>query len=426
MSPLALTGKIRPLLFCLSFAYLEGQALPKADPPVFVPADSVYARQLNVKIVTQVPRGRILYTHSRTPPDTAEGGGTFLFGAGIYIGGFDSTILSARTVAPGHEPSNVVTKIYYKEKTAKIVSAVYTDQDGDGRIGHVYLNFAIDLPALPQQFDFRLTDPDGRSELRQVRADRDQIRFQLPEYRGSVVIELKEPFPLGMTSLIRSDSAGRTHAQADIPLAEYYFPIQDKVCPIILDAKLLEAGDGRANGILYVTFSEDMILPEDVYQPFEYLKGGKLYAFYDVKYGKPEKIGRRTYAFPLLSNPWFQPAPGDSVAITRLGEIGDLAGNTGSTVDPFRFAPIVKTLVAPVGLRAGHPLRRRAISVGGRGLVWSGSPEPLALDCLDLEGAFLGKAQRRENRWELRPGTRVIRARMPNGSRNTLLVSPAQ
>jgi hypothetical protein len=270
-----------------------------------------------------------------------------------------------------------------------------------------------------------LTDPDGRSELRQVRADRDKIRFPLPEYRGGVAIELQDPFPFGMTSLVRSDSAGRTYAQAGIPLAEYYFPIQDKVSPIILAAKLLDSGDGRANSVLYVTFSEDMIIPENVYQPFEYLKGGALYAFYDVKYGKPEKIGRRAYAFPILPNPWFQPVPGDSVAITRLGEIKDLAGNTGSTVDAFRFAPIVKTLVAPVGLRAGHPVRPRAIRIGGRGLVWSGSPEPTALDCLDLEGAFLGLAQRRENRWELRPGTRVIRARMSNGSRTTLLVPPA-
>lgn len=122
--PFFIPGKIRGLGFVLLFANLASAERPKADLPVFnPPSGTTYVSDLSIYITTETPHGVILYIHSPGPPDTVERGFTLAYENGIVIGGSERDTLSARTVAPGYAPSDVVMAVYKKVKVTRATSA---------------------------------------------------------------------------------------------------------------------------------------------------------------------------------------------------------------------------------------------------------------------------------------------------------------
>src|SRR5690606_29362171 len=111
--------------------------------------------------------------------------------------------------------------------------AFYRDSDGDGRIDAVFVRFLDPLPVVPERLRFTLANHYGKPQARVARASEGGIRFG-EDGAGerdshSLEVALKKPFPYGITSVADPDNSGHTFKQADIPMMDGPFRVDDSV-----------------------------------------------------------------------------------------------------------------------------------------------------------------------------------------------------
>lgn len=244
-------------------------------------------------------RVRVVYRNPYLPPDSASAAADIVYGPGL-------------------------------EK------AFFRDAEGDGRIERVGLDFKESLGGLPGKLLFRVRDAAGRWQEREARRASGEIRF-LSDAKGSpdprkVEVELRNPFPAGLTGFSKPDSLGRSFQEPGGPLFDAFFPVQDSVAPVLLNGEVQRR---RAAGgtFLQVTLSEPVLLPEagSASSPSAALlgfkRGDRLLADTAVRIRRAVKISENRYELEIDPASPYQPVGGDSIALREAGGIRDLQGN---------------------------------------------------------------------------------------------------
>lgn len=208
-----------------------------------------------------------------------------------------------------------------------IVKAWYADADQDGRVESAVVEFAVDLPALPDRLEFRMADQAGRSAAYAPEAAKGEIKFA-PGSRTRILAAFTEPFPFGLTSLTNGADAGMAFKQNDIPLSGGAFAVGDSAAPVLFSAEILAPDSGQPFTRILATFSEDVAFPLLSQQILVFKREGLEYPGGQVRMSRIEKIGDRQFEFHVDPASDIVPIVGDSAAINTDGETKDMAGNT--------------------------------------------------------------------------------------------------
>jgi hypothetical protein len=204
--------------------------------------------------------------------------------------------------------------------------AAYRDLDGDGRIETVTIRFLDALPTEPDKLSFKIVDAAGASAERTATAAAGEIKFAPAagggEDHNALIVTLSKPFPYGMTSVANADSSGRTYRQAEIPMVDSRFRVDDSVPPVIVSA---EVSTDKTTGQpkILVTYSEPVKLAEPALEPLVFKRDTLEFTGKDLPIGKIEKVDDRHWVFWIESGTVYKPVGGDSVAINNNGETRD-------------------------------------------------------------------------------------------------------
>jgi hypothetical protein len=205
--------------------------------------------------------------------------------------------------------------------------AAYRDLDGDGRIETVTIRFLDALPVLPAKLGFKIVDATGASADRTAAGG--EIKFAPAagggEDHNSLIVTLANPFPFGMTSVANADSSGHTYRQADIPMVDATFRVDDSVPPVIVSAEVTTDKATNQPKVL-VTYSEPINLAEPSLEPLVFKRDTLEFTGKDLPIAKMEKTDTRHWAFWIQSGTDYKPVGGDSVAINNNGETRDANG----------------------------------------------------------------------------------------------------
>ncbi|MEO7427537.1 MAG: vWA domain-containing protein [Fibrobacteria bacterium] len=207
--------------------------------------------------------------------------------------------------------------------------AEYRDLNADGRIETATVHYQERLAAAPQKLVFKIVDATGVSAERLALAAEGGIRFAEDGAGGkdysSLIVSFRDPFPYGMTSVANADSSGRAFKQADIPMEDGFFRVDDSVPPVIARAEVgKDDGDGRT--VIIATYSEPITLAEPILEPVLFKRDTLVFTAKDVPIDKIEKIDALNYAITISPQAAFKPVGGDSISINPNGETRDLLG----------------------------------------------------------------------------------------------------
>lgn len=207
--------------------------------------------------------------------------------------------------------------------------AAYRDLNGDGRIETVTIRFLDALPVTPAKLGFKIVDATGASAERTATAG--EIKFAPAAGGGddhnSLIVTLSNPFPFGMTSVANADSSGRTYRQADIPMVDDFFRVDDSVPPVIVSAEVT-TDKATSQPKVVVTYSEPINLSEPALEPLVFKRDTLVFTGKDLPIAKTEKTDARHWTFWIQTGTVYKPVGGDSVAINNNGETRDLNGIT--------------------------------------------------------------------------------------------------
>jgi fibro-slime domain-containing protein len=215
--------------FTANFFEVVKAATPVADPA----GKSSPTLPFTVNVSSATPGATILYTVDGTDPDSAGGGTTKTYTGALTFNA--TTTLKAIAIKAGYYKSDIMTEKYVYTKPAQVTKAYYQDLDGDGRIETAVVQYDQDLPALPQKLTFKVGAPADQ-ELT-ARNDQKEIAFAAGS-KSRVVVTFAKPFPPNVTSVADPANSGRQYAQADIPLLDGAFLVDDSVPPVIVSAEV--------------------------------------------------------------------------------------------------------------------------------------------------------------------------------------------
>jgi fibro-slime domain-containing protein len=200
------------------------------------------------------------------------------------------------------------------------------DEDGDGRIETVRMEFSGSLPAAPDRLDFTLADGYGAAGAASVAAAQGGIVL-VPGSGNRVMVAFKPPFPFGLTSLAAGGGGGKTFRQDGIPLLDGTFALEDSAAPVITAAEILEPDSAQPLKRVLITYSEAIQAPPADGNALVFKREDREFAGGLVRVQRLERTGERKYVFYLDSASEAFPIAGDSVAIPMHGGTRDLLGN---------------------------------------------------------------------------------------------------
>jgi hypothetical protein len=128
-----------------------------------------------------------------------------------------------------------------------------------------------------------------------------------------------------MTSVANADSSGRTYRQADIPMVDAVFRVDDSVPPVIVSA-VVSTDKTTNQAKVVVTYSEPVNLAEPALEPLVFKRDTLEFTAKDLPIAKVEKTDARHWTFWVQSGSGYRPVGGDSVAINNNGETRDTNG----------------------------------------------------------------------------------------------------
>jgi hypothetical protein len=128
-----------------------------------------------------------------------------------------------------------------------------------------------------------------------------------------------------MTSVANADSSGRTYRQADIPMVDASFRVDDSVPPVIVSAEVT-TDKSTDQPKVSVTYSEPVELSEPALEPVVFKRDTLEFTGKDLPIAKVEKVDARHWDFWIQAGTSYKPVGGDSVAINNNGETRDLNG----------------------------------------------------------------------------------------------------
>ncbi len=207
--------------------------------------------------------------------------------------------------------------------------AEYRDTDNNGRIETVTIHYQEALKAVPDKLGFKIVDAAGVSAERTATLTAGEIAFPSngPDSfdRTRLVVTLKNPFPFGMTSVVNSDSSGRTYRQLDIPMVDGAFKVDDSVPPVIVNASV---ATDKSTGVpkVTVTYSEPVNLADPFLEPLIFKRDTVVFSSKDLPIDHITKLDARKFEFYVKKEASFKPVGGDSVSINNNGETRDVAG----------------------------------------------------------------------------------------------------
>ncbi|MDB5048790.1 MAG: fibro-slime family protein [Fibrobacteres bacterium] len=215
---------------------------------------------------------------------------------------------------------------FFKQPIA-VKKAWYLDKDGDGRIESAVVEFTGEAGTLPDRLEFAITDPTGASaSAGALAADGTIARDAGSKDRARVTFAV--PFPFGITSIANSGGVGRVHGQADVPILEASFPVEDSVAPVVFSAEAVEPDSLFPVKRIRVTYSENAQVPLGSKTALVFKREGGEIPAGQVLIEHMERTGDREYVFYLDPASEVLPVSGDSVSINPDGETRDAAGNT--------------------------------------------------------------------------------------------------
>jgi fibro-slime domain-containing protein len=308
--------------FTAGFFEIVKAAAPTADPP-----GRTFSTPITVALATATPGATILYTVDGTPPDSARSTPATLVYTGAPINLTASLTIKAIAVKAGYYKSDIMTQSYVYARPANVKKAYYRDLDGDGRIETAIVEYDADLAAVPEKLSFKVGAPADQ-ELT-ARNDQKEIAFAAGS-RSRIVATFSKPFPFGVTSVADPARSGHQYDQADIPLLDGAFPVDDSVPPVIVSA-VVKAPDSLQPYVKVIaTFSETVTLPPTSQTALVFKRDGAEMAAGEVKFTAIRSNGGPIFEFDVDSTSAKFPIVGDYVAINTTGEISDAGRNAPS------------------------------------------------------------------------------------------------
>jgi hypothetical protein len=220
-----------------------------------------------------------------------------------------------------------------------IAQASYLDQDGDGRIETVIINFESPLQGLPDQLEFNIHD-GVTLHTRTALLAGGEIAFNQSvagaNITTQIVVTLADPFPRGVTSVSPfPESYGHSFRQDDVPISEGDFPVEDLVPPVITSAVFSDPDIIDQPQKLTVTFSEPVVIDPNAVQPLIIKRDTLNLTELGLEVISITPVDGRTdkYVFELAQGTDYFAVNGDSVSININGEVTDILGTAPETLN---------------------------------------------------------------------------------------------
>ncbi|MDB5102726.1 MAG: hypothetical protein JWP91_415 [Fibrobacteres bacterium] len=297
----------------------------KAAVPVAAPPGKTFSAPITVAIASATPGAAILYTTDGSVPDSAGGGTTKTYTAGLLLD--KSQTIKAIAIKTGYYKSDVMSETYVYAKPANVKHAYYQDLNGDGRIETVIVDYDADLSAAPEKLAFKVGAAADQQLI--ARNDTKEIAFAAGS-KSRIVVTLSKPFPFGVTSVADPANSGTQFAQENIPLLDGAFQVDDSVPPVIVSA-VVKAPDSTQPWVkVLVTFSEPVTLPLGSQTAIQFKRDGAEMAAGDLKLSGTTVSGDRSFVLAVDSTSPKFPIVGDSAAVNTNGEVADAAKNSPS------------------------------------------------------------------------------------------------
>lgn len=304
--------------FTATFFEIVKAATPTANPP----GKTFSTLPQAVSLASGTVGATILYTIDGTDPDSALGGTTKTFTGSIDLSG--SATIKAIAIKAGYYKSDIMTEKYVYARPAQVKKAYYQDLNGDGRIETAILEYDADLVSVPEKLTFKVGAPTDQ-ELT-ARNDQKEIAFAAGS-RSRVVVTFSKPFPFGVTSVADPANSGHQYPQADIPLLDGAFHVDDSVPPVIVSAVVKAPDSTRPYVKVIVTLSEPGTVNLASQQAVIFKRDASEMAAGEVKITGITAVGDRQYELAIDSTSSKFPIVGDSASANVNGDIADAKGN---------------------------------------------------------------------------------------------------
>ncbi|MDB5048810.1 MAG: hypothetical protein JWO30_1881 [Fibrobacteres bacterium] len=360
----------------------------KVEAPKATPPGQSFSGTLSVTLASLTPGASILYTLDGSVPADVAGGATLRYTTPVILLG--SATITAVAFKEGMYKSDVMVEKYTlippipPVPPVAVSKAWYLDTDGDGRIDKAIVVFASALNAVPAKLGFKITDEDGKDNVRAPAGAEIQLA---PGDATRAVVTFAEPFPQFVTSLKNSATSGQVFKQDGIPLIDGVFAVADSVAPVIKSAEVKEPGDGGALKRVLITYSEPVTVAAGG-QPLIFKRENGEVPGSQVIIANSEKLADdRHYAFHIDSSSSFYPIVGDSAAIALNGQTKDLMG-LSPAVKFFRVLTGTPPLPKPVQLTVTFPNGSQENPASGSS---GNNPPNLIFIPVDKDGNALAK-----------------------------------
>jgi fibro-slime domain-containing protein len=297
---------------------------PKVATPTATPGGQIFITPIGVTLATATTGAdvKIYYTTNGDIPTATESATNKLYTGPIPLTA--SATIKAIAIKTGWINSDVMSQDYIYSAPIAVTKAFYLDQNGDGRIETVVVDFGKDLIRLPAKLTFNITDATGKSNEKTASAA--EIA-NAPGSKSRVIVTLAAPFDRGVTSVGNPAVSGHVYGQPDIPTLEASFPVDDSVPPVIAKALVMEPDSAHIYKRILITVSENVNLPLNAQDALLFKREGSEMPAGSVIIHHIEKTGDRDYAVYIDTSSSRFPIAGDSVALNVNGVVKDLVGN---------------------------------------------------------------------------------------------------
>lgn len=225
------------------------------------------------------------------------------------------TILKAIAYKTGYSESPILTASYLL--SLQVVSAVYLDENGDGRIDAARIVLSGKPSAVPDQL--KLDDPFTAGAS--VTLDKSQMTL---DASGVIVARFPDkPFAFGTS--FQEKPYGHIPAGSDTYPAQD-FTVRDSVGPVVVSAEATPPKDGKPAS-LKVTFSEDVKVDSASKEfPFTIKRDVGVDPNGQIKVDHVVKENGSTYEYVLVDGSTRYPVDGDSLKLKTTPAVVDLNG----------------------------------------------------------------------------------------------------